>query len=111
MKQISFKINNHKWKIELKPMEEMVEKYRQINPDACDCFGLTFRQHNKIYINNDLCEEEKIKTLKHELTHCFIWEYGYYYVDFNNEETICEFVASINDFINEVIDKVGEDNE
>ena len=64
---IKFKINNHTWTIEHKPMEEMVEKYRRISPDACDCFGLTFRQFNKIYINENLCEEERIKTLKHEL--------------------------------------------
>ena len=102
---IKFKINNHTWTIEHKPMEEMVEKYRRISPDACDCFGLTFRQFNKIYINENLCEEERIKTLKHELTHCFIWEMGFYYANFDDEEMICEFVASISDFINEIVNK------
>ena len=106
MKEISFKINNHKWKIKLKHRETMLEIYKQIDKDAYDCFGLTLRQFNMIYINDGLCEEEKIKTLKHELTHCYIWEMGFYYVDFD-EETICEFVASINDFINEIIDKVN----
>ena len=106
MKETEFTINNHSWEIRLRPREEMLEIYKCINEDATDCFGLTLRQFNKIYINEELCEDEQIKTLKHELTHCFIWEYGYYYVDFNNEELICEFVSSINDFINEVINKV-----
>jgi len=111
MKETNFIINNHKWEIKLRPKLEMLEIYKCIDEEATDCFGLTLRQFNAIYINEDLCYDEQIKTLKHELTHCFIWEYGYYYVDFNNEETICEFVASINDFINEVIDKVGKDND
>lgn len=108
MKETTFEINKHKWEIKLRDRTEMLDIYKCIEENATDCFGLTLRQFNIIYINKDLCNDEKIKTLKHELTHCFIWEMGYYYVDFNNEETICEFVATINDFINYVIEKVGK---
>ena len=107
-KTFSFKINNHIWKVKQKPRNIMLDIYKNINEEAIDCFGLTLRQFNLIYINDGLCEEQKIKTLKHELTHCFIWEMGFYYIDFE-EETICEFVSAINDFINYVIEKGSEE--
>ena len=45
-----------------------------------------------------------IKTLKHELTHVWLYEYGHNQdeKEFNNED-VCEIVASSNNFINEVI--------
>ena len=52
-----------------------------------------------------MCFEQQIKTLKHELTHCFIWSYGMYNVESYNEEFICDLVAASNDFINEVVEK------
>lgn len=108
-REMSFSINNHKWTIKQKSKVEMLEIYQLIEPNATDCLGLTLRQFNTIYINDGLCEDEKIRTLKHELTHCFIWEMGFYYADFNNEEMICEFVATIHSFINYVMKKVGVD--
>lgn len=106
IKETKFTINNHKWKIKIKPSDELLTEFKKQYEDAYYCFGFTSRQYNEIYINEDMCYEEQIRTLKHELTHCFIWEYGYSYADFNNEEMVCEFVASINDFINDVIEKV-----
>lgn len=46
-----------------------------------------------------------IKTLKHELTHVWLYEYGH---NQNDEKTftyedVCEIVASSNDFINETV--------
>ena len=68
-------------------------------------FGVTVKPQHVIYINKDMCEEQKIKTLKHELTHCYIWEYGLFNVIEVNEEIICDLVACSNDFINEVVEK------
>lgn len=67
------------------------------------CFGLTNKAEHKIIINKDMCKDQKIRTLKHELTHCYIWEYGLYNAGDINEELICDIVACSNDFINEVI--------
>ena len=50
-----------------------------------------------------MCQDQKIKTLKHELTHCYIWNYGLYNVPHFNEEMVCDLVSSINDFINYAI--------
>lgn len=47
-----------------------------------------------------------VKTLKHELTHVWLYEYGHNQdeKEFNNED-VCEIVASSNDFINEAIEQ------
>lgn len=102
---MKFTINNHKWKIEIKPMEELLVEYHKRKPDAYSVFGLTFYQEHKIWIAEELCKDEKTRTLKHELTHCYIWEMGFYNVEFNYEEVICDFVASIYGFINEVLNE------
>lgn len=50
----------------------------------------------------------RIRTLKHELAHVWMWEYGHnpHGEDktFTNED-VCEIIACSNDFINEVIGK------
>lgn len=104
----TFTINDHEWKIEEKYEDELLEEYHKRQPNAYACFGLTFYKEHKIWIAYDLCDDEKVRTLKHELTHCYIWENGFYNVDFNNEELVCDFVASIYEFINSVI---GSDKE
>ena len=98
-----FIINNHKWFIEERNEEELLEEYHKRQPNAYGCFGLTFYKEHKIWLAKDLCDDEKVRTLIHELTHCYIWENGFYYVDFNDEELVCDFVSSIYDFINSVI--------
>ena len=101
---MEFIINNHKWLIEIKDEENLLEEYHKRQPDAYACFGLTFYKEHKIWLANNLCFDEKIRTLKHELTHCYIWENGFYNCDFNNEELICDFSSSIYEFMNSVIE-------
>lgn len=47
-----------------------------------------------------------IRTLKHELVHVWLWEYGHnqHEKEFNSED-VCEIVASSNDFVNEVVEQ------
>ncbi|MBR4486279.1 hypothetical protein IKS57_02800 [bacterium] len=99
----NFKINNHIWNVEIKPEQELLNEYWKRQPNAYGCMGLTFYKEHKIWIAEELCDDERIRTLKHELTHCYIWENGFYNVDFNNEELVCDFVASIYSFIEEVL--------
>lgn len=103
---MKFKINNDEWIIEEKDKEELKELYEKEEKEkAYFVFGVTIRPQHIIYINKDMCEEQKIKTLKHELTHCYIWEYGMYNVMDINEEVICDIVAASNDFINGVVEQ------
>ena len=102
---MKFKINNDEWLIEEKSKEELKELYEKEEEKAYFVFGVTIKAQHIIYINKDMCEEQKIKTLKHELTHCYIWEYGLYNVMDINEEVICDIVAASNDFINGVVEQ------
>ena len=103
---LEFKINNDKWIIEEKSKEELEELYQKETEEKIYfVFGVTIKPQHVIYINKDMCEQQKIKTLKHELTHCYIWEYGLFNVIDVNEEVICDLVACSNDFINEVVEK------
>lgn len=52
-----------------------------------------------------MCFEQQICTLKHELTHCYMWNYGLYNITEYNEEFICDLISASNDFINEVVEK------
>lgn len=102
---MKFKMNNHEWEIEERPEEELLEEYHKRQPNAYACLGLTFYKEHKIWIASELCAGEKERTLKHELTHCYIWENGFYNVDFNNEELICDFIASAIDIIHEIVER------
>ena len=107
---MEFKINNDKWTIEEKEKNELKELYeKEMEEKAYFVFGCTQKSQHIIYINKDMCKEQKVKTLKHELTHCYIWEYGLYNVMDINEEVICDIVASSNDFINDIVNKYFEE--
>lgn len=103
MKNFTFVINNHEWGVYILEEEHLLNEYHKRQPEAYSCMGLTFYKDHIIWIAKELCEDEKLRTLKHELTHCYIWENGFYNVDFNNEELVCDFVAGIYDFIKNVI--------
>lgn len=103
---MKFTINNDIWEIKENDTETLKQMYeKQYEEKAYYVFGVTVKPEHIIYINKDMCKEQQIRTLKHELTHCYIWEYGLYNVMDINEEVICDIVASSNDFINEVVNQ------
>lgn len=103
---MKFKCNNQEWKIINQDEQKLIEKYNsEFEEKANFVFGVTIYSKHEIWINKDMCEEQKINTLKHELTHCYIWNYGLYNVPHYTDEMVCDLVASINDFINEVVDE------
>ncbi len=111
---MEFKINNDEWIIEEKTSKEMIELYsaqKYPNEDVFFVFGLTNKADHIIYINKDMCKEQKVKTLKHELTHCYIWNHGLYNVPNFNEEMVCDLVASSNDFINKIVKQYESQNK
>ena len=104
-----FNINNSTWKVIEKEKKELLDKYNKEHEDeATFVFGLTSYSNHEIWINEEMCIEQKINTLKHELTHCYIWSYGLYNAPHYTDEMVCDIVSSINDFINEVVTKYKE---
>nr|DAL53627.1 MAG TPA_asm: hypothetical protein [Bacteriophage sp.] len=99
---MKFKINNTEWTI-----EEVDEATINNEMKSDGILGVTIYKTQKIMLLKD--QANIIKTLKHELTHVWLYEYGHNQSEkeFNNED-VCEIVASSNDFINEVVDKYSE---
>lgn len=95
-----FKINNTEWSI-----EEVDEATINNEMKADGTLGVTIYKTQKIMLLKD--QANIIKTLKHELTHVWLYEYGH---NQNDEKTfsyedVCEIVASSNDFINEIVEQ------
>ena len=94
-----FEINNGIWEIkQITDQEMQYDKGR----DGYYTHGFTCYSENIIYINESSPEKER--TLKHELTHVWLYMYGHCQDDkhFTNED-VCEIVASINNFINSIV--------
>ena len=60
-----FFINNNKWLIEEKTGKEILDVYKERtgNNNAYMCNGLTFYKEHKIWIDKELCDDEKRRTL------------------------------------------------
>ncbi len=95
----NFEINNTIWSIE-DVNEDRINN--EVKNDTT--LGVTLYKEQKILLLTN--QVNIIKTLKHELTHVWLYEYGHNQVEkeFNCED-VCEIVASCNDFINKVVNK------
>lgn len=98
----TFLINSDRWNIYTGNSNEIYKLYKKVTKEKDVYFveGFTFYPQQKIYINNEMPRDRKRKTLRHELTHCFLYEYGLRQFDSYDEEVICDIVANILDFIN-----------
>lgn len=98
-----FKINNTEWII-----EEVDEATINNEMKADGTLGVTIYKTQKIMLLKD--QVNIIKTLKHELTHVWMYEYGHNQNDDKtfSYEDVCEVVASSNDFINEIVRQYKE---
>ena len=97
---MKFNCNGAEWTIEVVD-EAVINNEMQNNTTL----GVTIYRQQKIMILKQ--QANLIKTLKHELIHVWLYEYGHA----QNENTtydfedICEIVASSNDFVNEVVNE------
>lgn len=103
---MKFKINNTEWTIE--EVDEATINNEMKNDGT---LGVTIYKTQKVMLLKN--QANIIKTLKHELTHVWLFEYGH---NQNDEKTfsyedVCEIVASSNDFINEIIKEYLEQNK
>lgn len=106
---MKFKINYATYKIIEVSQNDLINEWKENHKDDSDSeiyvYGHTDYRNHTIKICKELCAEEKIRTLKHELCHCWMWNTANSNQEEYNEEHICEIVAASNDFINEVIDE------
>jgi len=95
---MNFLINGSTWTI------EEVEEATINNETKNDyCLGLTNYKTQKILLLKG--QPNILKTLAHELTHVWLYEFGHNQSEkqFNCEE-MCEIVASCYKFINEIVE-------
>lgn len=96
---MEFYINNTKWEIRLTPKQWLIDKYNSEHDEKCYyAFGLCEYSTHIIHLNEELERTELIKTLKHELTHCWLWVHGATYENYTEEE-VCNKVSAMVDFI------------
>ena len=97
---MKFKINNTEWTI-----EEVDEATINNEMKSDGTLGVTIYKTQTIMLLKD--QANIIKTLKHELTHVWLYEYGHNQNDDKtfSYEDVCEIVASSNDFINEIVEQ------
>lgn len=97
---MEFEINNTKWTI--KEVDEATINNEMKNDYT---MGVTIYKTQEILLLKD--QANSIKTLKHELIHVWLYEYGHAQNDETkyNYEDVCEIVASSNNFINEIVEK------
>lgn len=102
---MKFKINNTEWTIE--DVDEATMNNEMKNDGT---LGVTIYKTQKIMLLKD--QANIIKTLKHELTHVWLYEYGHNQNDDKtfSYEDVCEVVASINEFINEIVEQYKQNN-
>lgn len=101
---MKFEINNEEWEIFIVPKESIKDRYNEENnTEATFVFGLTIYNEHEIWINDSMCFTEKLRTLRHELTHCYIWSFGLNNAPHYTEEMVCDIVAASNGIIDRIV--------
>lgn len=103
---MKFNINGSEWTIKIIDNTTMLGRAMETN-----VLGRAEFKTQEILLVED--NANMIRTLKHELMHAWLWEYGHSQRDDTSYdcEDICEIVASSNDFINEVVEKFKKEME
>ena len=96
---MKFNINNSEW--EIKTVDEATINNEMKNDYT---LGVTIYKTQEILLLEN--QANIIKTLKHELAHVWLYEFGHNQQEKEfSYEDICEIVASSNDFINGIVEK------
>lgn len=108
MEEFEIDINGLKWKITEKNSNEILTIYNEGNRNedkAIYCFGMLNLPSQRIYINSEMCENQKKLTLKHELMHAYFRSVGILGNKEYLEEDICEIVSTSNEIIYKITEK------
>lgn len=87
---MEIKINGRKWQVLL--VDE--ENKALCNDDESITCGITHFQRNKIYINETIEETLMRDTIIHELTHAYLFVYGFGQVESYTEEMVCDAMGA-----------------
>lgn len=97
---MEIKINNESWKI--------IEK----TYDDVTCAGNCDYNNQIIELSTNQTKSMKKRTLIHELTHLFMWEYGHNQQDRSfTHEDVCEIMSAFSEKILEITNNYIEKTE
>lgn len=101
---MNFKINNRDWKIKEVSQNELCTAHNDFSGEGC-YYGSTFPNSQEIWLWANVKEEQKKKTLYHELMHCYIFSY----ISFNDIifsiDDFCDISANSHDIIHEIVEQ------
>ena len=99
---MKFEINGSEWKIIIVSEDKMNNEQKNDYT-----LGLTIYSKQEVWLVEN--QVNMLKTLIHELTHVWLFEYGHNAQEreFNHED-VCEIVASSNNFINKIVQKFAK---
>lgn len=99
---MKFEINGSKWEIIIVSEDKMNNEQKNDYT-----LGLTIYSKQEVWLVEN--QVNMLKTLIHELTHVWLFEYGHNAQEreFNHED-VCEIVASSNNFINKIVQKFAK---
>lgn len=94
------KINKLKFKI-----RETTDENELTYKEGCLCFGVTDYLKQEIILRGNVPKTMLYATLAHELTHAFLFAYGYSNNETFNHEQLCEFVGAYASDIIKIADR------
>lgn len=97
------------FKIEINELTYTIKEVDFIEEnDSKKVIGLTKYIEQEILLLKNISNELKAVTLKHELTHAFLWAYGFGATQELPIEIVCDFVAIYSKTINNICDMYFE---
>ena len=105
---MEFKINNRTWKIVEMSQDDIkaeMKKHYDKPDELGKYFGMTYSDIQTIFLDKDLCQEQKRTTLLHELAHCYIESYITHLNKNYTDEDVCDIISYSPDIIREIIDR------
>ncbi len=102
-----FEMNGIKWQVVEVEQEKLWNEQREsFKDDGNHILGKCMPFEKKILISQELCYEQKRKTLIHELTHCYIASYITFNEKEYTEDDFCDINANSFDIIQKIVDKI-----
>lgn len=103
---MEFLINNRTWvikEVNQENIKKIIKDYDGAVEFEGQYFGTTLPKFQTIYLDKDICVEQKRQTLMHELMHCYITCYLF---DLKNldEEVLCNISACSHDIIHKIVE-------
>jgi len=106
-----FYINTLLWQVREEPNDVIKVDSQEYGQDDTEFYyGICLYPIQTIEINEDLCKDQKIRTLKHEIVHAWLYSWGMRKEDYTEEE-LCEIFANNGTNIESLVQAILEEEK